>query len=237
MLFGDCPKGNKFANTGVGENDIDSPLHLSHGLIETIKVGQFGNVSPNARNVATDCPHGRVELLLATAGDEGIGTLPHEEFCRSQPNPFCAASDDSDLAFELFRHSSLRCSVNRHVVRTTRNSAFPLIMRAYPSAAFASGNFSIMARTPIISAKRRVSCESVGIPPAQPLMPFLPKSNWLGDTSIGSIDAPTTSIVPFTPRPPINADIAFPLGAVARITLAPPSFCSSAAGSVAALSI
>jgi hypothetical protein len=64
-----------------------------------------------------------------------------------------------------------------HMVRTTRNSAFPLIMRAYPSAAFASGYFSIIARTPVISANCRVSCESVGMPPAQPLMPFLPKSN------------------------------------------------------------
>src|SRR5713101_5400197 len=64
-----------------------------------------------------------------------------------------------------------------HMVRTTRNSAFPLIMRAYPWAAFAIGYFSIMGRTPIISANRRVSCESVGMPPAQPLIPFLPKSN------------------------------------------------------------
>jgi hypothetical protein len=68
-------------------------------------------------------------------------------------------------------------SAGGHVVRTTRNSAFPLIMRAYPSAAFASGNFSIMGRTPVISAKTSVSWESVGMPPAQPLMPFLPKSN------------------------------------------------------------
>src|SRR5438132_5569741 len=129
MLFGDGPKGNKFANAGVGENNIDSPLHLRDGLVETIKVGQFGSVSLNARNIGADCLRGRVELLLATAGDEDIGTLPYEQFCRSQPNPFCAASNDSDLAFELFRHSFLPCSSNRHVVRTTRNSAFPLIMR------------------------------------------------------------------------------------------------------------
>src|ERR1700687_2400844 len=28
MLFGDGPKGNKFANTGVGGQHIDSALHL-----------------------------------------------------------------------------------------------------------------------------------------------------------------------------------------------------------------
>ena len=31
-----------------------------------------------------------------------------------------------------------------------------------------------MGRTPVISAKRRVSSESVGMPPAHPLIPFLP---------------------------------------------------------------
>jgi len=28
MLFGDGPKGNKFANAGVGEDNIDSPFTL-----------------------------------------------------------------------------------------------------------------------------------------------------------------------------------------------------------------
>src|SRR5437660_7645786 len=104
MLFGDGPKGNKFANAGVGENNIDSPLHLRNSLVKAIKVSQSGNISLNARNIGADCLRGRVELLLATAGDEDIGTLPHEQFCRSQPNPFCATGDDSDLAFEPWGH-------------------------------------------------------------------------------------------------------------------------------------
>src|SRR6202040_4451323 len=87
MLFGDGAKGNKFANAGVGENNIDSPLHLSDGLVKTIKVRQLGNVSLNSRNVGADCLHGRVEFLLAAARDEDIGTLLDEKFCRGQPNP------------------------------------------------------------------------------------------------------------------------------------------------------
>src|SRR6267143_1296372 len=105
MLFSDLPKGNKFAHAGVGENNIDSPLHLSNRLVKTIKVGQLGNVSLNSRNVGADCLHGLVEFLLAAARDEDIGTLFDEELCRSQSNPFCPAGDDSDLAFELFGHS------------------------------------------------------------------------------------------------------------------------------------
>src|SRR6267143_644866 len=105
MLFGDGPEWNKFANAGVGENNIDSSLHLSDGLVKTIKVGQFGNVPLNARNVAADCLHGLVEFLLSAARDEDIRTLFDKKLCRSQPNPFCAAGDDSDLTFELFGHS------------------------------------------------------------------------------------------------------------------------------------
>src|SRR3977135_4506574 len=104
MLFGDSPKGNKFANASVSENNIDSPLHLRDGLVKTIKVSQLGNVSLNSRNVGAYCLHGLVELLLAAARDEDIGTLFDEKFCRSQPNPFCAAGDDGGLAFELFGH-------------------------------------------------------------------------------------------------------------------------------------
>src|ERR1700719_1201675 len=104
MLFGDGPKGNKFANAGVGENNIDSPLHVGDGLVKTIKVSQLGNVSLNSRNVDADCLHGLVEFLLAAARDEDIGTLFDEELCRSQSNPFCAAGDDGRLAFELFGH-------------------------------------------------------------------------------------------------------------------------------------
>src|SRR5260370_106481 len=104
MLVGDGPKGNKFANAGVGEYNIDSPLRVRDGLVETIKVGQFGNVSLNARNIAADCLHGLVEFLLTAAGDEDIGTLFDEKLCRSEPNPFCPAGDDSGLSCEPFRH-------------------------------------------------------------------------------------------------------------------------------------
>src|SRR6266436_7475148 len=104
MLFGDGRKGNKFGNAGVGENNIDSPLHPSDGLVQTIKVSQLGNVSLNSRNVRADGLHGLVEFLLAAARDEDIGTLFGEKFSSSQPNPFCPAGDDGGLAFEFFDH-------------------------------------------------------------------------------------------------------------------------------------
>src|SRR6267154_4386637 len=104
MLFGDGPKGNKFANASVGEYDIDSPLHLSDRLVETIKVSQLGSVSLNPITVGTDCLHGFVKFLAATARDEDIGALFDEKLRRSKSNPFCPAGDDGGPAFELFGH-------------------------------------------------------------------------------------------------------------------------------------
>src|ERR1700721_217781 len=104
MLSGNDPKGNEFAYAGIRENNVDSPLHLGDGLVKTIKVGQLGDVALNSGNVGADCLHGLVELLLATARYEDIGTLFDEKFCRSEPNPFCSAGDDGGLAFELFSH-------------------------------------------------------------------------------------------------------------------------------------
>src|ERR1700720_1147387 len=104
MLFGDSPQGNKFANAGVGENNIDCPLHVSDGLVKTIEVGQFGNVALNSINVGTDCLHGLVKFLRATARDEDIGALFDEKLRRRKSNPFWPAGDDGGLAFELFEH-------------------------------------------------------------------------------------------------------------------------------------
>src|SRR5438270_11875705 len=79
MFFGDGPKGNKFANAGVGENNIESPFHLSDGLVKTIKVSQLGNVSGVQGDVAqlADLDRlyetvakvkGRLDIVFANAG-------------------------------------------------------------------------------------------------------------------------------------------------------------------------
>src|SRR6267154_6909400 len=131
MLFGDCPKGNKFANAGVGENNIDSPLRLSDGLVKTIKIGQFGNVSLDARDVAPDCLHGLVEFLLAAARDEDISTLFDKKLCRSQSNPFGPSTDHSGLAFELFSHRF--CPLLLELARTPRGPTHLYVGNVVPN--------------------------------------------------------------------------------------------------------
>src|SRR5258708_7081755 len=104
MLLGDGPKGNKFADASVGENNIDSAFHLGNSLVKTIKVGEFGTVALNARNTAADCLHGLVEFVLSAARNEDIRTLFDKELRRGESNPFCPAGDDGNFTFQLFRH-------------------------------------------------------------------------------------------------------------------------------------
>src|SRR5580704_2573918 len=104
MSFGDFSEGNEFTDAGVGENNIDLSLHFADCLVEMIKIGHFGNVSPNTGRIGADCLHGLVEFLLAAPCDENISTFIDEPLCSCQPNPFCSPGDDGDLAFELFCH-------------------------------------------------------------------------------------------------------------------------------------
>ena len=54
---------------------------------------------------------------------------------------------------------------------------------------------------------------------------------------MGSKATPMTMSFPLGPRPAMSSDMALELGAVARMTWAPPSFWSSSAGLVALLSM
>src|SRR6202051_67832 len=104
MLLSDFAEGSKFSKAGIGKNHIDSPLG-SDGLVETIKVGQFGNVSLNASHVAANCFHGLVEFLLATARDEDGGALLDEELCGSQPAPGRAPRNHCSFTLQLLSSS------------------------------------------------------------------------------------------------------------------------------------
>ncbi len=52
MLFGDTSEGSKFSKAGIGQNNMDSALHLINAVVQTIKVDPSSNVSLNAGYVA-----------------------------------------------------------------------------------------------------------------------------------------------------------------------------------------
>src|ERR1700730_7274652 len=92
MLLGDASQGSKLTVAGVGEHDIDSPLLLD-GLVETIEVRQFGNVSLDTGDAAADRLHRRIAFLLATARNVDMGTLFDEELRAGKADPRGTAGD------------------------------------------------------------------------------------------------------------------------------------------------
>ena len=104
MFFGDVAERDEFADAGVGEDNIDSSLHFADCLVKKIKIGHFGDVSPDTDRIGTDGLHGLIEFLLATPRDEDMRAFLNEQFCSCQPNTFCSAGDDGGLAFKLFGH-------------------------------------------------------------------------------------------------------------------------------------
>jgi hypothetical protein len=93
-------KGANSPKSGIREDDIDSAL-LPNGFVETIQVGESGNISLDAGDVAAYRLHGLIEFVLATAGDEDVGAFLDEELGGSQANSCCAAGDDCHFALQL----------------------------------------------------------------------------------------------------------------------------------------
>src|ERR1700720_4764210 len=100
MLLSDFVERSKFRSAGIGEDDVKFTFCFD-GLIKTIEVGQFGNVSLNASDVAADSLYRRTELFLTPARDEDVGTLFYEELCCSQPYPGCATGNDCYFSLQL----------------------------------------------------------------------------------------------------------------------------------------
>src|SRR5580698_6946279 len=112
MLFGDFVQGSKFSYAGIGEDDIDFSFGRND-LVETIKVSQLANVSPNPNNVAADFFHSLVEFFLTSTCNENVGALIYEELCSSQSDPRCATRNHCYFSLKLLisghRLSSLCC--------------------------------------------------------------------------------------------------------------------------------
>jgi hypothetical protein len=70
-------------------------------LVESVKVGQIGDIALNAADVVADLLHGVVEFLLAASRDEDIGSFRDEEFCRGKPDPGRSSGDDRYFSLQL----------------------------------------------------------------------------------------------------------------------------------------
>src|ERR1700733_11254159 len=98
MLFREACQGSEFPGSRVSDQDIDFSFRLD-GLVESIKVRQFGDVSPNACNLAADRLDGFVEFRLAASRYEDISALVHEPLrCRET---YSRGASGNDCHFSL----------------------------------------------------------------------------------------------------------------------------------------
>src|SRR5580704_1718838 len=100
MLFRDVYQGRKFSETGVSKNDVDSSFRFD-GFVETIKVGQFGNISLNAGDIPADFLHRLIELLLTAARDEDVSAFSDEQLRGGKPYPGRTPGDNCHLSLQF----------------------------------------------------------------------------------------------------------------------------------------
>src|SRR5258707_8393248 len=103
MLLREACQGSEFAGAGISDQDLDLSLGL-HGFVESIEVLQFGDVSPNACNLAADRLDGFVEFLLTAACYEDVGAFIDEPLRRGEAYSRCAAGDHGHLSLPLTHH-------------------------------------------------------------------------------------------------------------------------------------
>src|ERR1700676_2502370 len=103
MLLRERCQGSEFADADIGDQDIDLSLRL-HGLVESIEVRQFGDVSLNACDAAPDRLQRLVELLLAAARYEDIRAFVDEALRRGETYSRGASGNHGNLSLQLAHH-------------------------------------------------------------------------------------------------------------------------------------
>src|SRR5580698_3280160 len=84
MLFRYCAEGSKGAAPGIGDQDVNVSFLIFYLSIQTIEIGQIGDVALNAGDIAADFPDGLVQFVLAAARNKNIGAFRDKPFGRGE---------------------------------------------------------------------------------------------------------------------------------------------------------
>ena len=104
VLFRNSAERRKAPSPRIGDEDINVPFLLFHLPIQTIKIGQVGDVALYAGDVAPDFCDGLIQFFLAAAGNENIGAFRDKSFCRCKADAAGAAGDDGRFPFKFVGH-------------------------------------------------------------------------------------------------------------------------------------
>ena len=84
MLFGDSSQRGVFADSGVGEQNVDAAFLLFHNRIKPVQIREIGCVALDAGHILANLFHCRVQFALATAGYKDVSSFAHEALSRCE---------------------------------------------------------------------------------------------------------------------------------------------------------
>ena len=106
LFFGDASQRAVFADSSIGEQNVDVPFLLLHNRVKPVQVGEIRCVALDAGNVLANLFHRGVQFTLAAASNKNVSCFADEAVGRSKPNASAASGYDCNFAFE-FLHGVL----------------------------------------------------------------------------------------------------------------------------------
>src|SRR4029453_10203472 len=104
VRLGDGAEGQHLAPARIGEEHVDAPLLLLDGGVEAIEVGELRHVALHGHRAVADLLHRLIELALAPACDEDVGTFVRESLGGGEADAAVASRDHRDFSLELLCH-------------------------------------------------------------------------------------------------------------------------------------
>jgi hypothetical protein len=101
VLLGDLRERSSFGDACVREEDVEVTLPLLHRREQTVQVRESRDVALQRGHVPTDLLDCRIELFLASTGNEDVSPLCGEKLRRGEPDAGTTAGDDRNLSLML----------------------------------------------------------------------------------------------------------------------------------------
>src|ERR1700722_15084642 len=106
VLLGDRSQRRVFADSSVGEQNVDVAFLLLHNTIKPVQIAQFRRVALNTGRVFAKQLHGSVQFTLPAAGYKDVGSFGDEPLSCRQPDAAAASGNHCHLTFK-FLHERL----------------------------------------------------------------------------------------------------------------------------------
>ena len=93
--------GVELRDAGIGEQNVDAAEPLFDLRVESVEIGEFGDVALHADGVGADFRDGGVKLRLSAPRDDDLRAFLRKQLGRRKPDAAVAARDNGDFSGKL----------------------------------------------------------------------------------------------------------------------------------------